>query len=421
MSSKSNPPLINSRESAVFLPKTQSLPSNKVNASVSAKRITLGVIATLGYLVAAGSCIAAITMGMPLLFIATAVASIIGLACLISMACLKKRNSLPATTTEKMSSLPILPPAHTSPEFSPENIASQLPSKKETKSQTQTSLDVEQPATKSSRPISSPGVSISFINTDAEGFSDYNSTLRSHWLSLLSPSEALPEAHLAQKDPNAPASFWHLPNTKTLLISTTGDIASLRFASQCRNAMIVNAANAEMSSGKSGTNLALSKAVNFQSWKNSRGGKDKLEIAECTSGLWIPAKPPKTTKGKIPPANKPHVYVPGEPKFLAQLLGPTAEQLGSDCNQCYRLVKQAYRNCLEEGKKNGSELIQLPLLSASIFAPDIHEKDAQGRNKRELWINGIRSALVDALQEFAQKNPLYPLVVIVTNIGSLPL
>ncbi|WP_348663977.1 hypothetical protein [Chlamydia vaughanii] len=218
---------------------------------------------------------------------------------------------------------------------------------------------------------------------------------------IRTPSGVAPE--FIPKDPHGVFNAWSIGNSQTKFVSTTGDISSLRFLTKNMSPMIVNAANKEMTPGMGGTNASLTRAVNMAGWANSTEGKTSLQVCECTAGEWI------NPNGKPNPKNGPG------PQFLAQLLGPTATELNSDAVQCYFYVREAYLNCYKKAMQLGSHMIQLPLLSSFNFAP-LPEEERDGVNLREAWLNAAEQAFADSLTLFAQRNPDYPLIVVMTNL-----
>ncbi|MDS0996062.1 macro domain-containing protein [Chlamydia psittaci] len=207
-------------------------------------------------------------------------------------------------------------------------------------------------------------------------------------------------------DQNTTFSGWQVPNTETVLVSTCGDITKPRFITRDLTPMLVNAANDTMYRHGGGTNYAFTRAVSRQGWQNSTEGKTRLNIGECTAGKWINANGTTNDRNSSAPA------------LLAQLLGPTANQLNNDALRCYETVTAAYENCLAKAVEKGAKYVQLPLISSSLFAP---LENLAGGTVRAKWIEAVKAALVTAVTNFATQNPNSQMIIVVTDIANPPL
>ncbi|EPJ30133.1 macro domain protein [Chlamydia psittaci 03DC35] len=207
-------------------------------------------------------------------------------------------------------------------------------------------------------------------------------------------------------DQNTTFSGWQVPHTETVLVSTCGDITTPRFLTKDLTPMLVNAANDTMYRHGGGTNYVFTRAVSRRGWQNSTEGKARLNIGECTAGKWINANGTTNDGDSSAPA------------LLAQLLGPTANQLNNDALRCYETVTKAYENCLAKAVEKGAKYVQLPLISSSLFAPPAN---LAGGTVRAEWIDAVKAALVTAVTNFATQNPNSQMIIVVTDIANPPL
>ncbi|ACZ33345.1 conserved hypothetical protein [Chlamydia pneumoniae LPCoLN] len=206
---------------------------------------------------------------------------------------------------------------------------------------------------------------------------------------------------------------WHLKNSNLTLISTLGPIEKPRYKTQ-GIVMIVNAATPNMANNVKGTSLALAKATSVRCWENSKKSPDPLrskqplQLGECRSGKWENLNG-TTNAGKA-----------GLPQFLGQLLGPKASDYNYNPNDAFTFCRQAYLNCLNEAKRRKTTVVQLPLLSSHFPSSP---KDEETTSLRLQWIDGVKLALIDALQTFGSEaeNQNQPWVIILTTLARHPL
>lgn len=190
---------------------------------------------------------------------------------------------------------------------------------------------------------------------------DYQKLLRNEWTLVNTLSEI--NISWTLQDPNQRYYVWEHQGAPITLVATTGDIAKPRLKTSGR-VMIVNAANSNMQSGGAGTNAALSAATHPTCWNNTRtsGGKINtgkgLSVGECRSAPRI------NRDGTNNDTN------PGEAHFLAQLLGPKYEgELKAHPEKLSDVIKKAYLNCFDEALNNQATVVQVPLISSSIYSP----------------------------------------------------
>ncbi|WP_375793328.1 macro domain-containing protein [Chlamydia sp. 12-01] len=221
------------------------------------------------------------------------------------------------------------------------------------------------------------------------------------WIEIESP-KAVNVDQFDPIDSNTAFAGWKLPNSKTTLVSTRGDISKCRFITQGLKPMLVNATNNIMYPRVGGMNKALAKAVNQEGWENSKEGKSRLETGQCSAGKWI------NPDGSNNDTN------PASPAFLAQLSGPICSNINGNPVRCYQEATQAYENCLAKAQEKGSRYLQVPIISFNKHSPPV-DLSINGRNIREQWLNSIKSALVTAVQNFAIQNPDYQMIIVVTD------
>ncbi|GEM_PF-2288321 len=136
---------------------------------------------------------------------------------------------------------------------------------------------------------------------------------------------------------------------------------------------VVNAANADLDSGRGGTNKVLTDAVSGDTWNASKGGKTGL-------------KPGEVTSGKLEGSNTLQAGV------LVQALGP---EWGPEYNspagmqKAREEMKAAYEGIFRECEAQGMDHVQLPLLSAGNFAP-------QNDPEATAWQKMTRECLMEA-------------------------
>ncbi|WP_201457123.1 macro domain-containing protein [Chlamydia sp. 17-3921] len=208
-------------------------------------------------------------------------------------------------------------------------------------------------------------------------------------------------------------NIWELSGSKLTLIDTQGDITKPRYKTSLYT-LFINAANPQMIHGGGGTNAAFTKAVSRACWQNSKKSIDPnrsdkpLEIGECRSCIW------ENSDGTS------NLKYPGEPHYFGQLLGPRACDLKNDYQQAYRDCKKAYTNCLLEAKRLGVNLVQLPLISSGIYAPPNTQEEGK---TLQLWIDAIKSALVEAVQDFGlqEDNRGRPWIIVLTGLNGTQL
>lgn len=200
--------------------------------------------------------------------------------------------------------------------------------------------------------------------------------------------------------PGTPFKTWRIPHTTTYLVSTQGSISAPLFQTTGLSPMIANAANRHMTRGGGGTNRALTEATHAACWENSKEQRKALAVGECTAANWIN------------PDGYSNDPTGAGPMFLAQVLGPNASECNNDPNVCYQQTFQAYYSLLKKARQNKSHLVQLPLLSSGHYAP------SQGSDQFAPWINASKLALLSAIQTFGCSNPAYPIIVVLTNVGT---
>lgn len=375
---------INTHGSSYCIPRTscsQVQPSQ--DRQRIAKRVALASAAALSLVWVVTTLALAITLAMPALAVATVIFSIIAVACCVLLNKKPQRDATPYPPLE---------------EGMPENPRLTIPETRRAQPRSPESqsalVDTPAPAQPQDAPASSHLVPSAY-------------ELLSGWIPLPF-SAAINIPVFDAVDITAPMKIWKALNTKTVLVSTAGDITKPRFTTRDLSPMLVNAANSTMFRGGSGTNYHFTQAVSKRGWENSKENKTTLQVGECSAGKWINAD---GTNNDLKPEG---------PAFLAQLLGPTAAQLNNDAKQCYQVVTQAYENCFAKALEKGAKYVQVPLISSSAFAPS---KDliVDGRSVRDQWIDGVKAALVTAAQHFAEANPDAEMVIVVTDINTLPL
>ncbi|QXE27165.1 macro domain-containing protein [Chlamydia buteonis] len=371
---------INSYESSQFVSRASTAPCNR--NCIPVKKAALATIAGLAFVGAVTTLALAIVFSMPTLSAAVVIFSIMAVACCIL---LKRRSEI--STPDLSPPLSFQPEDLSTPEHSPppSPIFHDL-------------QDV--PGSPTPRPRVLPTAAAVPLQT----VPNPRELLES--LTKLQFRQAINTPQFDPIDSNTTFSGWQVPNTETVLVSTCGDITKPRFLTRDLTPMLVNAANDTMYRFGGGTNHAFTQAVSYQGWQNSTEGKTCLNIGECTAGKWININGTTNDGDSSAPA------------LLAQLLGPTANQLNNDALRCYETVTTAYENCLAKAVEKGAKYVQLPLISSSIFAPSAN---LSGGTVRAKWIEAIKAALVTAVTNFARQNPNSQMIVVVTDIANPPL
>ncbi|MEF9519917.1 macro domain-containing protein [Chlamydia crocodili] len=385
---------INTHGSSHPIPGTPfSVTQRSQNKQGIAKRVALATVAALSLVGFVTTLALAITLTMPALAAAVVVFSIIAVACCVLLRKTPARVApLPQPIEEGIPERPGL----TIPEFTPPPTLQ--PVRKTEGQPSPIDRPTETPAPAPIQPQDVPA-SLLLIPSAQQ--------LLNGW-SQLPSSNSINTPQFDAIDPTTTFKGWKFPNTKTILVSTCGDITQPRFITQGLSPMLVNAANNTMYRGGGGTNKFFTKAVSPEGWHNSTENKGELQIGECTAGKWI------NSDGTNNDSN------PAGPAFLAQLLGPMASQLNNDPERCYQVVTQAYENCLAKALEKGSKYVQVPLISSSIYAPSINLV-VNGRSVRNQWIDAVKAALVTAAQNFAIQNPNTEMILVVTDINNPPL
>lgn len=229
----------------------------------------------------------------------------------------------------------------------------------------------------------------------------------------LSDIQNIQNQRLRIRDTKTPSLLWGLgPNNQCALLSIQGDISRLAVTVQGTapyTSMVVNAANEKMLRGGGGTNAALSKVTSSLSWTLSQEGKSKLKEGEIAVG---PFSNPDGTN---------NIANPNGFTYLCQALGPKAYNHNNNPEQCFSLTKQAYSSILNRAKQLKCSLVQLPLLSAGIYAPSLDSLTPEGLSLRDLWIGASQAALLQAMSDFQSKHPHYPILVVVIGNQDLPI
>ncbi|SYX08909.1 Macro domain [Chlamydia poikilotherma] len=370
-----------------------------------AKRAALATVAALSLVGFVTTLALAITLAMPALAAAVVVFSIIAVACCVL---LNKKPTRVAPLPQPIEEEIPIHPDLTIPEFTP---PTSLQPVRETEGEPDpVSTPVETPAPAPTQPQDLPTTATQTPPTDAPASLlpiPSAQQLLNGWTQLPS-SNSINTPRFDAIDATTTFKGWKFPNTKTTLVSTCGDITKPRFSTTGLRPMLVNAANATMFKNGSGTNYYFTRAVSSEGWENSKENKNRLQVGECSAGKWI-------NRDGTNNDNKPE-----GPAFLAQLLGPTANQLNNSSERCYEVITQAYENCLAKALQKGSKYVQVPLLSSNAFAPS-DKLVINGRSARNLWIDAVKAALVTAAQNFATQNPNAEIIIVVTDIDNPPL
>ncbi|MEF9497219.1 ATPase [Chlamydia sp. 04-14] len=397
--------LINTHGSSHPIPETPfSAIQRNQNKQGVAKRVALATVAALSLVGLVTTLALAITLSMPPLAAAVVVFSIIAVACCVL---LKKKPTRVAPLPESLEGKTPERPGLTIPQFTPPPSPRPLgrtegqPSPVPTPIQTPAPTPPPQDLPVSVDQVASIDIPASLLPIPSA------QQLLDGWTQLPSPA-SINTPRFEAIDATTTFKGWKCPNTKTILVSTCGDITKPRFKTEGLFPMLVNAANNIMFRGGSGTNHFFTKAVNERGWNNSKENKGELQVGECSAGKWINSD--GTTNDSDPAG----------PALLAQLLGPTARQLNNDPERCYHVVTQAYNNCFAKALQKGSKYVQVPLISSSAFAPG-EGLTVNGRSVRNQWIDNVKAALVTAAQNFAMQNPGVDMIIVVTDIGNPPL
>ncbi|AEG86452.1 macro domain-containing protein [Chlamydia psittaci] len=435
---------IHNREPSQLLSETSAIPGNRNNTEV--KKAALATIAGLAFIGVVTTLALAITFSMPALAAAVVACSIIAVACCILLNKeLVASSSLPQETfPERGSELSIpdlspplsfqsedlstpeytpppsptfqdpqdIPPSSTFP--APQDIplpqTSQEPQDIPPSSTFQEPQDVplpqtfQEPQDVPSSPTPPPQVLPAAAAAPLQTVPNFTELLDG--LTKLASRQDIQTPQFDPIDQNTTFSGWQVPHTETVLVSTCGDITTPRFLTKDLTPMLVNAANDTMYRHGGGTNYVFTRAVSRRGWQNSTEGKARLNIGECTAGKWINANGTTNDGDSSAPA------------LLAQLLGPTANQLNNDALRCYETVTKAYENCLAKAVEKGAKYVQLPLISSSLFAPPAN---LAGGTVRAEWIDAVKAALVTAVTNFATQNPNSQMIIVVTDIANPPL
>ncbi|ODJ00485.1 macro domain-containing protein [Chlamydia psittaci] len=423
---------IHNREPSQLLSETSAIPGNRNNTEV--KKAALATIAGLAFIGVVTTLALAITFSMPALAAAVVACSIIAVACCILLNKeLVASSSLPQETfPERGSELSIpdlspplsfqsedlstpeytpppsptfqdpqdIPPSSTFP--APQDIP--LPQTSQEPQDIPPSSTFQEPQDVPSSPTPPPQVLPAAAAAPLQTVPNFTELLDG--LTKLASRQDIQTPQFDPIDQNTTFSGWQVPHTETVLVSTCGDITTPRFLTKDLTPMLVNAANDTMYRHGGGTNYVFTRAVSRRGWQNSTEGKARLNIGECTAGKWINANGTTNDGDSSAPA------------LLAQLLGPTANQLNNDALRCYETVTKAYENCLAKAVEKGAKYVQLPLISSSLFAPPAN---LAGGTVRAEWIDAVKAALVTAVTNFATQNPNSQMIIVVTDIANPPL
>ncbi|AFS24715.1 macro domain-containing protein [Chlamydia psittaci] len=387
---------IHNREPSQLLSETSAIPGNRNNTEV--KKAALATIAGLAFIGVVTTLALAITFSMPALAAAVVACSIIAVACCILLNKeLVASSSLPQETFPERESELSIPDLSPPLSFRPEDLST--PEYTPPPSPT-----FQEPQDVPSSPTPPPQVLPADAAAPLQTVPNFTELLDG-----LTKLASRQDIHTPQFDPidqNTTFSGWQVPHTETVLVSTCGDITTPRFLTKDLTPMLVNAANDTMYRHGGGTNYVFTRAVSRRGWQNSTEGKARLNIGECTAGKWINANGTTNDGDSSAPA------------LLAQLLGPTANQLNNDALRCYETVTKAYENCLAKAVEKGAKYVQLPLISSSLFAPPAN---LAGGTVRAEWIDAVKAALVTAVTNFATQNPNSQMIIVVTDIANPPL
>lgn len=411
---------IHNREPSQLLSETSAIPGNRNNTEV--KKAALATIACLAFIGVVTTLALAITFSMPALAAAVVACSIIAVACCILLNKeLVASSSLPQETFSERGSELSIPDLSPPLSFRPEDLSTpeytpppsptfQDPQDIPPSSTFPAPQDVPLPQTSQepqdvpSSPTPPPQVLPAAAAAPLQTVPNFTELLDG--LTKLASRQDIQTPQFDPIDQNTTFSGWQVPHTETVLVSTCGDITTPRFLTKDLTPMLVNAANDTMYRHGGGTNYVFTRAVSRRGWQNSTEGKARLNIGECTAGKWINANGTTNDGDSSAPA------------LLAQLLGPTANQLNNDALRCYETVTKAYENCLAKAVEKGAKYVQLPLISSSLFAPPAN---LAGGTVRAEWIDAVKAALVTAVTNFATQNPNSQMIIVVTDIANPPL
>ncbi|AFS25485.1 ATPase associated with chromosome architecture [Chlamydia psittaci WC] len=435
---------IHNREPSQLLSETSAIPGNRNNTEV--KKAALATIAGLAFIGVVTTLALAITFSMPALAAAVVACSIIAVACCILLNKeLVASSSLPQETFPERGSelsIPDLSPPLSfqsedlsTPEYTPPPSPTfQDPQDIPPSSTFQDPQDIllpqtfqepqdvppsstfpapqdvplpqtfQEPQDVPSSPTPPPQVLPAAAAAPLQTVPNFTELLDG--LTKLASRQDIQTPQFDPIDQNTTFSGWQVPHTETVLVSTCGDITTPRFLTKDLTPMLVNAANDTMYRHGGGTNYVFTRAVSRRGWQNSTEGKARLNIGECTAGKWINANGTTNDGDSSAPA------------LLAQLLGPTANQLNNDALRCYETVTKAYENCLAKAVEKGAKYVQLPLISSSLFAPPAN---LAGGTVQAEWIDAVKAALVTAVTNFATQNPNSQMIIVVTDIANPPL
>ncbi|AFS22657.1 ATPase associated with chromosome architecture [Chlamydia psittaci VS225] len=411
---------IHNREPSQLLSETSAIPGNRNNTEV--KKAALATIAGLAFIGVVTTLALAITFSMPALAAAVVACSIIAVACCILLNKeLVASSSLPQETFPERGSELSIPDLSPPLSFRPEDLSTpeytpppsptfQDPQDIPPSSTFPAPQDIPLPQTSQepqdvpSSPTPPPQVLPAAAAAPLQTVPNFTELLDG--LTKLASRQDIQTPQFDPIDQNTTFSGWQVPHTETVLVSTCGDITTPRFLTKDLTPMLVNAANDTMYRHGGGTNYVFTRAVSRRGWQNSTEGKARLNIGECTAGKWINANG-TTNDGDS-----------SSPALLAQLLGPTANQLNNDALRCYETVTKAYENCLAKAVEKGAKYVQLPLISSSLFAPPAN---LAGGTVRAEWIDAVKAALVTAVTNFATQNPNSQMIIVVTDIANPPL
>lgn len=155
---------------------------------------------------------------------------------------------------------------------------------------------------------------------------------------------------------------------------------------------VMNAANAVMFHGGSGTNAALSNLVPKAHWKKEA---HNLSVTECGAMTW-PDKPLKNDPNQI------------KPRYILHVLGPDISKIKNpDMAACKKLVYEAYTNLFNKCKELGLGSIQVTGLSTGAFAGPF-----QGNQE---WYDSVDQALYQAMTEAMQQGKVNQIVYVAPN------
>ncbi|AFS22113.1 macro domain-containing protein [Chlamydia psittaci] len=399
---------IHNREPSQLLSETSAIPGNRNNTEV--KKAALATIAGLAFIGVVTTLALAITFSMPALAAAVVACSIIAVACCILLNKeLVASSSLPQETFPERGSKLSIPDLSPPLSFRPEDLST--PEYTPPPSPTfQDPQDIPLPQTSQepqdvpSSPTPPPQVLPAAAASPLQTVPNFTELLDG--LTKLASRQDIQTPQFDPIDQNTTFSGWQVPHTETVLVSTCGDITIPRFLTKNLTPMLVNAANDTMYRHGGGTNYVFTRAVSRRGWQNSTEGKARLNIGECTAGKWINANGTTNDGDSSAPA------------LLAQLLGPTANQLNNDALRCYETVTKAYENCLAKAVEKGAKYVQLPLISSGLFSPPAN---LAGGTVRAEWIDAVKAALVTAVTNFATQNPNSQMIIVVTDIANPPL